>query len=253
MSELMAGFKPRAASKLGFRHRFVVRDYEVGLLYRYGHLEDRLTAGRHVRWGFGWTVELVDLRLETITVASQDILTSDQVGIRVTVLVELQVTDPVKSRHSSKNSSGHVYSATQQILRSQVSNRSVDVLISQRMELGSNVREALMLEAERVGISILSVHIKDVTFPAELKKSFSEVIRARQEGQAALERARGETAALRNLANAARMLENNPALQNLRWLQTISELGAKGGSVVVHLSEGPKLGSTPVSSEGKTN
>ena len=74
-----------------------------------------------------------------------------------------------------------------------------------------------------------------------------------KEGQAALERARGETAALRNLANAARMLENNPALQNLRWLQTISELGAKGGSVVVHLSEGPTLGSTPLSSEGKTN
>ncbi len=51
MGELLAGFKPRAASKFGFRHRFVVRDYEIGLLYRCGHLEERLTAGRHVRWG----------------------------------------------------------------------------------------------------------------------------------------------------------------------------------------------------------
>ncbi len=88
---------------------------------------------------------------------------------------------------------------------------------------------------------------------AELKKSFSEVVRARQEGQAALERARGETAALRNLANAARMLENNPALQNLRWLQAVSELGTKGGSVVVHLSEGSTLASTRLSSDVKAN
>jgi regulator of protease activity HflC (stomatin/prohibitin superfamily) len=70
-------------------------------------------------------------------------------------------------------------------------------------------------------------------FPGDLKKTFAEVVRAQKQGQAALEQARGETAALRNLANAARMLEKNPALLQLRTLHTISGLAGQGGVTVV--------------------
>ena len=72
-------------------------------------------------------------------------------------------------------------------------------------------------------------------FPGDLKKVFSEVLKAKQEGQAALERARGESASLRNLANAARLLESNPALQNLRLMQSI---GAPGNTLVMGLPMG---------------
>jgi regulator of protease activity HflC (stomatin/prohibitin superfamily) len=83
-------------------------------------------------------------------------------------------------------------------------------------------------EAERIGINVQAVEVKDVMFPGDLKKVFAEVLKAQKEGQAALERARGETAALRNLANAARMLENNPALMNLRLLQSIAAATGNG-------------------------
>jgi regulator of protease activity HflC (stomatin/prohibitin superfamily) len=72
-------------------------------------------------------------------------------------------------------------------------------------------------------------------FPGDLKKVFAEVLKAKQEGQAALERARGESASLRNLANAARLLESNPALQNLRLIQTI---GTAGTTLVMGLPSG---------------
>ena len=72
-------------------------------------------------------------------------------------------------------------------------------------------------------------------FPGDVKKVFTEVLKAKQEGQAALERARGESAALRNLANAARLLENNPALQNLRLIQSIS---APGNTLVMGIPAG---------------
>ncbi|HVK59246.1 MAG TPA: hypothetical protein VM735_10725, partial [Candidatus Kapabacteria bacterium] len=78
--------------------------------------------------------------------------------------------------------------------------------------------------------------VKDVMFPGEIKKFFGEVLKAKQEALAALERARGESAALRNLANAARLLENNPALQNLRLLQTVQT--TNGNTFVVRLPNG---------------
>jgi regulator of protease activity HflC (stomatin/prohibitin superfamily) len=75
------------------------------------------------------------------------------------------------------------------------------------------------------GLELISISIKDIMFPGSLKDAFSQTARAKQEAQARLERARGETAALRNLANAARMFENNPNLFQLRLLQAVSDSG----------------------------
>ena len=82
-------------------------------------------------------------------------------------------------------------------------------------------REVLAPQAEAVGVRIQAAEVRDVMLPGELRKAFSEVLKAKQEGQAALERARGESAALRNLANAARLIENQPSLATLRFLQTL--------------------------------
>jgi len=80
--------------------------------------------------------------------------------------------------------------------------------------------------------------VKDVMFPAELKRAFAEVIKSKQEGQAALERARGESAALRNLANAAKLLEGNPALMNLRLMQSLSAAQTAGNTLVFGMPGG---------------
>src|SRR6185437_7216615 len=93
-------------------------------------------------------------------------------------------------------------------------------------------------EAAKVGINVLTVEVKDVMFPAELKRAFAEVLKAKQEGQAALERARGESAALRNLANAARVLEGNPALMNLRLMQSLSSAQSAGSTLVLGVPGG---------------
>jgi hypothetical protein len=81
-----------------------------------------------------------------------------------------------------------------------------------------------------IGIELLSVDVRDVMVPAELKRAYAAVVAARQEGAVSLERARGETAALRSLANAGRLLDDHPGLLSLRLVQ---ELGAHGGNTVV--------------------
>src|SRR5208283_2216203 len=78
--------------------------------------------------------------------------------------------------------------------------------------------------------------VKDIMFPGEMKKAFSQVVKAQKEGQAALERARGETAALRNLANAARIMEDNPNLLQLRALQSLTD--SPGNSLVLGFPNG---------------
>jgi len=84
-------------------------------------------------------------------------------------------------------------------------------------------------------VRVLAVEVKDAMFPANLKRAFSDVLKAKQEGQASLERARGESAALRNLANAARVLEGNPALMNLRLMQSLSSAQNAGSTLVLGL------------------
>src|SRR4030067_2173938 len=85
-------------------------------------------------------------------------------------------------------------------------------------------------KASELGVELLAVNIKDIMFPGELKNIYAQVVNARNEGLAALERARGESAALRNLANAAKLMENNPALFQLRLLQAV---GSNSGNTII--------------------
>jgi hypothetical protein len=103
-------------------------------------------------------------------------------------------------------------------------------VLARREEFGRTLLERTAGTAEELGLKLLGVNVKDVMFPGELKKIFAQVIQAQKEGQAALEKARGETAALRNLANAAKMIEGNPALLQLRLLQ---QLASSAGNTVV--------------------
>ena len=86
-------------------------------------------------------------------------------------------------------------------------------------------------KVKELGLKLLSVNIKDIMFPGPLKQIFAQVVKARKEGQAALEKARGESAALRNLSNAAKMIETNPNLMNLRLIQSLGE--SSGNTLVL--------------------
>lgn len=219
----------------GFRRAFVIREFEAGLLYRHGRLVEQIGPGRHVRWGFGYGCSTIDLRRQTFAVAGQEVLSADQVGLKVSVAVTVHVAEPLKALHEVQSWRTHLYHAVQLALRTLVASQPIETLLGQRLALGQQLLAMVQGEAALIGITVHSADVKDVMFPGELKKGFAEVLKAKQEGQAALERARGESAALRNLANAARLLESNPALQNLRLLQV---LGTPGNTLVVGVPTG---------------
>jgi len=218
-----------------WRHAFLVPEGYAGLLYHKGKFVEVLRAGRHIRWGQYYTLDAQDLRKASLLVAGQEVMTADNVGLKLSLLVTYQVADPVKAAHETQNWQGDLYNAAQLALRAVVSGIAVEALLGQRLDLGAQLLARVQVAAAKIGINVHAVEVKDVMFAADLKRAFAEVLKAKQEGQASLERARGESAALRNLANAARVLEGNPALMNLRLMQSLTAAQNAGNTLVLGL------------------
>ena len=221
-----------------FRRVFCVPEGRTGLVYHHGLYVRRNNAGRHVIWGRGWTMSLIDLRKASLPVAGQEVLSADNVGLKASLVVTYEVVDPVKATHETQNWLGDLYNATQLALRAVVGGIAVEALLTQRLEIGAQLLARVQPEAAKVGVNVLAVEVKDVALPNDLKRAFADVLKAKQEGHAALERARGESAALRNLANAARVLEGNPALMNLRLMQSLASAQHAGNTVMVGMPGG---------------
>ncbi len=183
-----------AALAKEFRHAFLVPEGYAGLLYHKGKFVRVLGAGRHIRWGRLFTLGAQDLRKAALLVSGQEVLTADHVGLKLSLVVNYQVTDPAKAAHESQNWQTDLYNGAQLALRAVVGGVAVESLLNQRVEIGSQLLARVQPEAAKIGINVLAVEVKDVMFPAELKRAFADVLKAKQEGQAALERARGESA-----------------------------------------------------------
>jgi len=235
-----------------FRHVFCVPESWTGLVYHHGLYVRRNNAGRHVLWGCGWTMNLIDLRRTSLLVAGQEVLTADSVSLKLSLLVTYQVTEPVKAAHETQNWLSDLYNATQLALRAVVSGVAAEALLDQRLEIGAQLLARVQPEAAKIGVNVPAVEVKDMMFPADLKRAFADVLKAKQEGRAALERARGESASLRNLANAARVLEGNPALMNLRLMQSLTAVQNGGHTLVLGVPGGfvPLKNGKPATSAG---
>jgi regulator of protease activity HflC (stomatin/prohibitin superfamily) len=204
-----------------YRHEFTVNEGFAGLLYQAGKLVATLGPGLHVRWGRNLRIAFAETRQTLLTIPGQEVLTADNIAVKISTVLTTQVTDAAKSVQTVDNHIMHLYNAAQAALRSVIAGVTLEALLTQRASFAPQLLELITPQAEAIGVKIHAVDLRDVMLPGDLRKAFSDVLKARQEGQAALERARGETAALRNLANAARLVESQPVLTTLRFLQTL--------------------------------
>ncbi len=170
-----------------------------------------------------------------MTVSGQEVLTKDNMSIKISLLVRYEITDAKAAMLADASVEQTLYALSQIALREIVGTTNIDDLLATRSEMDETLRAKVAPQTEELGLSLLSLSIKDIMFPGPLKEAFAQTARAKQDGQALLERARGETAALRNLANAARMMEKSPQMFQIRLLQALTE---SKGSVVVQLTPG---------------
>ncbi len=207
-----------------------VYEYERGLRYVGGRFRGVVEPGRHWFVPFHETIHKVDVRPRVVIVPGQEVLTRDGVSLKVTVAAEYAVVDPDRAVNSVQSFVEALYLRLQVALREIIGAADIDALLKDREGLGGKLLEKTAESAGDLGLGLASVSIRDLMFPGRLKETFAQVVHARKEGEAALERARGETAALRNLANAAKMLDKNPGLVQLRILQAVGE--SSGNTVV---------------------
>jgi len=214
--------------------RVTIFEYERGLRYENGKYIKLLRAGNYWHSTLRTTIKKIDIRPKYLTIPSQEVLSKDGVAIKLSLVAKLEVTDSSVAINSVEDYETASYLILQLALRKVIGNTNIDKLLENRQELGQQIFELAHQEIETLGLKLVSIDIKDITFSGSLKQTFTQVVKARQEGLAVLERARGETAALRNLANSAKLLEQNPALLQLRTLQALNE--SSGNTLVVNLS-----------------
>lgn len=216
--------------------RVTVYEYQKGLKYTKGRYASTLSPGQYWILSAFSSVVPVDIRPQFVTIPGQEVLSSDGVTLKVSLAAEFEVADPNVAINKNASFQNGLYLTLQMAIRGIVGKEKIDTLIENRAEFGSKLNELTSAKATELGLKLVSADIKDIMFSGEMKKAFAQVVRAQKEGQAALERARGETAALRSLANAARMMDDNPNLLQLRALQALADSG--GNTLVLGLPSG---------------
>jgi regulator of protease activity HflC (stomatin/prohibitin superfamily) len=169
-------------------------------------------------------------------VAGQEVLTADGIAVKLSLVAQFRIADPALAVNAQMSYESALHTELQLAIRRLVSAEPLDALLEKRPQLGTLLTEQVRDAATTFGLELVHADVRDLTLPGELKKLFTQVTKARQEGLAALERARGETAALRNLSNAARLVQDNPALMQLRLLQVVGE--QSGNTVVLGMPAG---------------
>lgn len=234
---LVAVFGGLVAQRL--LRRVVIFEYERGLLFRRGRVQCILEPGVYWHMTLSSSITRLDIRPRFVSISGQEILTADQISLKISLAAQYAIADPHRAVLSSQSYHESLYLILQLALRAAVSSVAIDDLLANRQTLGERVLELTTDQLQTLGLQLLSVQIKDITFPGDLKRMFAQVVKAQKEGLAALEKARGESAALRNLANAAKMLDNNPSLLQLRALLAVSE--SSGNTVVFTVPSVPAL------------
>ena len=218
-----------------FFKRYTIFEYERGLLYSGGKFVKILPPGQYLIFTFTYYITKIDIRTRFETITGQEVISSDGVTVKISMGAKYEITDPHVSVNKVQNYQGEFYLLMQMALREIIGNTKIDEIIEKRNILGEKLMENSSKKIEEIGLKLLSADIKDIMFPGELKKIFCQVVKAQKEGQAVLEKVRGETAALRNLLNAAKMVEENPSLLQLRLIQSLGE--SSGNTVVLNMSD----------------
>jgi regulator of protease activity HflC (stomatin/prohibitin superfamily) len=211
-----------------------VWEFERGLLYHRGRFKELLEPGRYVLWPWQFRyIDRVDVRETSQTVTGQEILTKDKIGVRVTLVAQYRVSDPVAATHNVESYVDQLYQDLQLTLREHVTGRTIEEVLEDRDALSTQLLDDVAPRAQAYGVAVSRVGVKDVVLPGIVRHVFLQEVEADRKGRARLVAARHETAAARAKANTAKLLHDNPDIMRLRELETLASLASKAGNVLI--------------------
>lgn len=211
----------------------ILKEYERGVAFRLGRLRGPLGPGIAVVIPGLDSLVRVDLRTVTLTIPPQEVITRDNVTARVNAVVLFRVVDPVRSVMAVENHAVATSQFSQTTLRSVVGRADLDTLLAHRAEVNEDLASSVAVLSEPWGVEVQVVEIKDVEIPEVMQRAMAREAESERERRAKVISAHGELQASVELRDAAKTLSESPASLQLRYLQTLLELGADQNSTVV--------------------
>jgi regulator of protease activity HflC (stomatin/prohibitin superfamily) len=212
----------------------VLREYERGVIFRLGRLLPE-PKGPGLIFVFFPIDRMVRIALRTITldVPSQDVITSDNVSVKVNAVVYFRVVDPSRAVNEVENYLYATSQLAQTTLRSVLGEVGLDDLLSQREKLNQRLQEILDLHTDPWGIKVALVELKGVDLPESMQRAMARQAEAEREKRAKIIHAQGEFEASQRLADAATKIQATPIALQLRYLQTLTEIGMEKNTTIV--------------------
>jgi regulator of protease activity HflC (stomatin/prohibitin superfamily) len=212
----------------------VLREYERGVIFRIGRLLPE-PKGPGLIWVFFPIDRIVRVSLRTITldVPTQDVITKDNVSVKVNAVVYFRVVDPRRAIVEVENYLYATSQLSQTTLRSVLGEVPLDDLLSQREKLNLRLQEILDQHAGPWGIKVALVEIKGVDLPENMQRAMARQAEAEREKRAKIIHAQGEFEASKMLSEAAGVIATQPVALQLRYLQTLTEIGVEKNSTII--------------------
>src|SRR5579864_6787329 len=205
----------------------ILREYERGVIFRLGKLLGAKGPGLILLWPIVDRMVKMDLRVVTIDVAKQEIMTKDNVPVTVDAVVYFRVVNPTDAVVKVENFWKATSLIAQTTLRSVLGQSALDDLLSQRDAINLKLQEIIDKQTEPWGIKVTSVEVKEVALPDSMKRAMAKQAEAERERRAKVVNAEGEFQAAEKMVQAAAMIAKEPIALQLRYLQTMREMASE--------------------------
>jgi regulator of protease activity HflC (stomatin/prohibitin superfamily) len=211
----------------------VVQQYERGVIFVLGRLTGAKGPGLFLVPPFISRMSKVDLRIVTLTVPPQEVITRDNVTIKVTAVLYFYVVDPIAAVVNVVNFNQATTQIGQTTLRNVLGQSELDELLAERKKINRDLQAIIDEQTERWGVKVTAVEIKDVELPVTMQRAMAKQAEAEREKRAKVIHAQGELLASTQLAQAAEVIGSQPAALQLRYLQTLTEIAVEKNSTII--------------------
>ena len=218
---------------IGFSAVKVVQEYERGVVFRLGRLLGPRGPGIILLIPFIEKMRKVDLRTVTMDIPAQEVITRDNVTVRVNAVAYFRVLDPNAATVNVADYIRATSQIAQTTLRSVLGQGDLDDLLSEREKINQELQRIIDDQTEPWGVKVSIVEVKDVELPSSMQRAMARQAEAEREKRAKVIHAEGEFQASQQLAQAAEVIAQNPVTIQLRYLQTLTEIGAEQNTTVV--------------------
>jgi len=211
----------------------IVNQYQMGIILRLGKIKNTAGPGLHIIIPYLDRMVTIDTRIITLPIQSQKIITKDNVSIDVAGVAYFRIIDPIKSFTQIANAPAAVDQIAQTTVREIIGRFSLDGVLSKTIEINNEIRTTLDQHTETWGVEVSIVQLKDIELPESMQRAMAKEAEAEREKRAKIISAEGEYQASKQLAEAAKVMAEQPISLELRTLQTLTNIAEEKNSTII--------------------